>query len=268
MDETSLIFTCKGREKRTYTSAVHSKKHYLCTVNRIEINHLTIGYRHRKVAGDLTARLEGGCLTCLIGRNGLGKTTLLRTLAGFQPALSGEVNLVIGDQSYRLDTLSRARLSRLVSVVLTEKTDVSHITVSEMVGMGRMPYTGFWGRLSHADRFMVSEALRITGISSLADRDISTLSDGERQKVMIAKAQAQQTPIVLLDEPTAFLDYPSKVYMMKLLAKMAHEEGKIILLSTHDLDIVLRHADHILTLDNGLKTISKEELSAELGNLK
>jgi len=182
--------------------------------------------------------------------------------------LEGEVNIGVDDRSYRVDNLSRAHLSHLVSVVLTEKMDVSHVTAAEMVGMGRMPYTGFWGRLSHADRFMVSEALRITGISSLADRDISTLSDGERQKVMIAKAQAQQTPIVLLDEPTAFLDYPSKVYMMKLLAKMAHEEGKIILLSTHDLDIVLRHADHILTLDNGLKTISKEELSAELGNLK
>ena len=247
---------------------VQLKKHYLCIVNHIEIKHLTIGYRHHKVAKDLSARLESGYFTCLIGRNGLGKSTLLRTIAGFQPALEGEVNIGVDDRSYRVDNLSRAHLSHLVSVVLTEKMDVSHVTAAEMVGMGRMPYTGFWGRLSHADRFMVSEALRITGISSLADRDISTLSDGERQKVMIAKAQAQQTPIVLLDEPTAFLDYPSKVYMMKLLAKMAHEEGKIILLSTHDLDIVLRHADHILTLDNGLKTISKEELAAELGNLK
>ena len=268
MDETSLIFTCKGREKRTYTSTVHSKKHYLCTGNRIEINHLTIGYRHRKVAGDLTARLEGGCLTCLTGCNGLGKTTLLRTLAGFQPALSGEVNLVIGDQSYRLDTLSRARLSRLVSVVLTEKTDVSHITVSEMVGMGRMPYTGFWGRLADADRLVVAEALRDAGISSLAGRDIATLSDGERQKVMIAKAQAQQTPVVLLDEPTAFLDYPSKVHMMRLLAQMAHEGGKIVLLSTHDLDIALRHADRLLTMDDGLKPITKDALAASLTRLK
>ena len=241
MDETSLIFTCKGREKRTYTSTVHSKKHYLCTVNRIEINHLTIGYRHRKVAGDLTARLEGGCLTCLTGCNGLGKTTLLRTLAGFQPALSGEVNLVIGDQSYRLDTLSRARLSRLVSVVLTEKTDVSHITVSEMVGMGRMPYTGFWGRLADADRLVVAEALRDAGISSLAGRDIATLSDGERQKVM---------------------------HMMRLLAQMAHEGGKIVLLSTHDLDIALRHADRLLTMDDGLKPITKDALAASLTRLK
>ena len=237
-------------------------------MNRIEIKHLTIGYRHRKVAEDLSARLDGGCLTCLTGRNGLGKSTFLRTLAGFLPALEGEVNIVIGDQSYRLDTLSRAHLSRLVSVVLTEKTDVSHVTAAEMVGMGRMPYTGFGGRLSDADRLVVAEALRITGISSLAGRDISTLSDGERQKVTIAKAQAQQTPVVLLDEPTAFLDYPSKVHMMKLLAKLAHEEGKIVLLSTHDLDIVLRYADHILTLDNGLKTISKDELAAELNHLK
>ena len=268
MDETSLIFTCKGREKRTYTSAVHSKKHYLCTVNRIEINHLTIGYRHRKVAGDLTARLEGGCLMCLIGRNGLGKTTLLRTLAGFQPALSGEINLVIGEQSHRLDVLSRAHLSRLVSVVLTEKIDVTHITVNEMVGMGRMPYTGFWGRLADADRLVVAEALRDAGISSLAGRDFATLSDGERQKVMIAKAQAQQTPVVLLDEPTAFLDYPSKVHMMRLLAQMAHEGGKIVLLSTHDLDIALRHADRLLTMDDGLKPITKDALAASLTRLK
>ena len=178
------------------------------------------------------------------------------------------MNLVIGDQSYRLDTLSRARLSRLVSVVLTEKTDVSHITVSEMVGMGRMPYTGFWGRLADADRLVVAEALRDAGISSLAGRDIATLSDGERQKVMIAKAQAQQTPVVLLDEPTAFLDYPSKVHMMRLLAQMAHERGKIVLLSTHDLDIALRHADRLLTMDDGLKPITKDALAASLTRLK
>jgi achromobactin ABC superfamily ATP binding cassette transporter, ABC protein len=259
---------CKGREKRAYTSVVQPKKHYLCKVNRIEINHLTIGYRHREVASNLSACLKGGCLTCLIGRNGLGKTTLLRTLAGFQPALSGEINLVIGEQSHRLDVLSRAHLSRLVSVVLTEKIDVTHITVNEMVGMGRMPYTGFWGLQSEADRLVVSEALRAVGISSLAQRDVSTLSDGERQKVMIAKAQAQQTPVVLLDEPTAFLDYPSKVNMMKLLAEMAHEQEKIVLLSTHDLDIALRYADQLLTMDEGLKFMTKDALSAELDRLK
>lgn len=137
-----------------------------------------------------------------------------------------------------------------------------------MVGMGRMPYTGFWGLQSEADRLVVSEALRAVGISSLAQRDVSTLSDGERQKVMIAKAQAQQTPVVLLDEPTAFLDYPSKVNMMKLLAEMAHEQGKIVLLSTHDLDIALRYADQLLTMDEGLKFITKEALAAELDRLK
>lgn len=159
-------------------------------------------------------------------------------------------------------------MSRLVSVVLTEKTDVSHITVGEMVGMGRMPYTGFWGRLADADRLVVAEALRDAGVSSLAGRDIATLSDGERQKVMIAKAQAQQTPVVLLDEPTAFLDYPSKVHMMRLLAQMAHEGGKIVLLSTHDLDIALRHADRLLTMDDGLKPITKDALAASLTRLK
>ena len=246
---------------------VQPKKHYLCKVNRIEINHLTIGYRHREVASNLSACLKGGSLTCLIGRNGLGKTTLLRTLAGFQPALSGEINLVIGEQSHRLDVLSRAHLSRFVSVVLTEKIDVTHITVNEMVGMGRMPYTGFWGLQSEADGLVVSEALRAVGISSL-QRDVSTLSDGERQKVMIAKAQAQQTPVVLLDEPTAFLDYPSKVNMMKLLAEMAHVQGKIVLLSTHDLDIALRYADQLLTMDEGLKFMTKEALAAELDRLK
>ena len=115
---------------------------------------------------------------------------------------------------------------------------------------------------------MVSEALRAVGISSLAQRDVSTLSDGERQKVMIAKAQAQQTPVVLLDEPTAFLDYPSKVNMMKLLAEMAHEQGKIVLLSTHDLDIALRYADQLLTMDEGLKFITKEALADELDRLR
>ena len=247
---------------------VQLKKHYLCIVNHIEIEHLTIGYRHHKVAKDLSARLESGYLTCLIGCNGLGKSTLLRTIAGFQPALEGEVNIGVDDRSYCVDNLSRAHLSHLVSVVLTEKMDVSHVTAAEMVGMGRMPYTGFWGLQSEADRLVVSEALRAVGISSLAQRDVSTLSDGERQKVMIAKAQAQQTPVVLLDEPTAFLDYPSKVNMMKLLAEMAHEQGKIVLLSTHDLDIALRHADQLLTMDEGLKFMTKEALAAELDRLK
>ncbi|MBP7918606.1 MAG: ABC transporter ATP-binding protein, partial [Prevotella sp.] len=159
-------------------------------------------------------------------------------------------------------------LALLVSVVLTERPDVQQMTVAEVVGLGRMPYTGFFGTLSSADLEVVEEALTLVGISDFAPRMIDALSDGERQKVMIAKALAQQTPVVLLDEPTAFLDYPSKVEMMKLLRRLAAETGKAILLSTHDLPLALQLADRLLTIDQGLREMSKTELADYLKGME
>ncbi|MBM6992896.1 MAG: ABC transporter ATP-binding protein [Prevotella sp.] len=227
----------------------------------LTLSSLTIGYHGKPVAEHLNAEIYAGELTCLLGTNGKGKSTLLRTLSGLQPPLSGEVLLSLnGRPSTPVSSYSKHDLAQLISVVLTEQPDVKQITVTEMVGMGRMPYTGFFGTLSANDRRIMAASLTETGISDMSKRHFDTLSDGERQKVMIAKALAQQTPIILLDEPTAFLDYPSKVEMMKLLHRLANEKGKTILLSTHDLELALQHADQLLTMEQGLHYVQREEL--------
>ena len=218
----------------------------------VELNDLSIGYRSKQgvrvVAEGLTAQLQRGQLTCLLGENGIGKSTLLRTLAAFQPKLSGNIMI----EGRELESYSERELARTIGIVLTEKPDVQQMTVMELVEMGRAPYTGFWGRLNDEDRKACEEAIALIGIDPLKDRMVQTLSDGERQKVMIAKALAQQTPVIFLDEPTAFLDYPSKVDMLLLLSRISREAQKTIFLSTHDLELALQVADVIwLMVDGG-----------------
>ena len=211
----------------------------------ITLKNLVVGYpdgRHtRQLNHAANEEARDGMLTCLIGANGAGKSTLLRTIAGFQLPLEGTV-LLGGDDVRALSPRQRAER---MAVVLTDRPDVMCTTVWEMVATGRAPFTGFWGRLSGKDRNIVTRSLRLVGIEWMADRTVASLSDGERQKVMIAKALAQQTPVILLDEPTAFLDYPSRVEVMQLLLNIAHEEHKTVLLSTHDLDLALHTADRI-----------------------
>lgn len=229
----------------------------------IETHSLTTGYHVRGgkkiITRHLDARLSAGCLTCLMGPNGAGKSTLLRTLAGFQRPLSGEVS-IMGKPiaSYKPRDLAMA-----MSVVLTEKPMLENMDAETLIGLGRTPYTDIWGRLSQEDRQAVDRAIALIGIESLRHRPVQSLSDGERQKVMIAKALAQETPIVFLDEPTAFLDYPSKVEIMFLLYSLAHNLGKTIFMSTHDLDIALQLADTIWLIDKklGVTTGSRTELS-------
>ena len=217
--------------------------------NSVELNDLSIGYRSKQgvrvVAEGLTAQLQRGQLTCLLGENGIGKSTLLRTLAAFQPKLEGSVSI----EGRELDDYSERKLARTIGIVLTEKPDVQQMTVMELVEMGRAPYTGFWGGYSAEDLRIVDEAIRMVGIERLADRMMHTLSDGERQKVMIAKALAQETPVIYLDEPTAFLDFPSKVEVMQLLRRLAVEMQKTIFLSTHDLELALQIADTIWLME-------------------
>ena len=209
----------------------------------VQLRQLSIGYKQKHqqklVAQGIDATIAEGQLTCLLSANGIGKSTLLRTLAAFQPPLQGEILL----DGKPLGHYSDSQLSRRVGVVLTEKPHIRNMSVSELVGLGRAPYTGFWGRLNHEDRTIVNESLSQVGIQSLAHRMVDTLSDGERQKVMIAKALAQQTPIIYLDEPTAFLDFPSKVEMMQLLRRLAHQMQKTVFLSTHDFELALQVAD-------------------------
>ena len=199
------------------------------------------------VASDLNATAQPGTLTCLIGHNGTGKSTLLRTIARLQPSIDGSV--LIGDND--ISTLKPTHLSRMLSIVLTSRPDVRNMTVEELVALGRAPYTGFWGRLSADDRRIVRHSIESVGITAMAERRVCTLSDGEMQKVMIAKSLAQQTPVILLDEPTAFLDFPGKIDLMLLLQRLAHEERKTILLSTHDLETALQTADRLWLLADG-----------------
>ena len=234
----------------------------------IELKDLTIGYAQKNntkvVASGINATLHSGRLTCLIGANGIGKSTLLRTLSAFQPPLSGEI-FIDNESPIPLSTLSDKQLSRLIGVVLTEKPDVQNMTVFELVGLGRSPYTGFWGRLNEDDKEVVKESLRLVGIESLQDRLIQTLSDGERQKTMIAKALAQQTPVIYLDEPTAFLDYPSKVEMLTLLRHLARETGKTIFLSTHDMELALQIADELWLMTAGTPSSDTAESPSNNG---
>lgn len=226
----------------------------------IRLHNVSTGYGRRVVASGLNACLHQGEMVCLLGANGAGKSTLLRTIGGFQPALAGEVSI----DGKPTDRLGPDCLNRLLSVVLTERIDVAGLTVCDLVGMGRAPYTGFWGTLQADDRRIVDESMRLAGVAELADRQVQSLSDGERQKAVIAKALAQQTPAILLDEPTAFLDYPSKVGTLRLLSRLAHDMQKIVLLSTHDVEMALQLGDKLWLMDcQGLSIGSPRQLAAD-----
>jgi len=206
---------------------------------------LSIGYRHGRdvipVAERLNFELNAGELVCLIGANGIGKSTLMRTLAGMQPTLRGTI--CIGDRS--IQSFSTVEFARQVSIVLTERLDVGLLTGRELIALGRHPYTDWLGRLTTNDHDTINRAIAAVGASALADRPFSELSDGERQKILIGRALAQSTPIMMLDEPTAFLDVPRRAEIIYMLRALAHTTQRAILLSTHDLDLALRTADRL-----------------------
>ncbi len=228
------------------------------------LHDLSIGYGNTTIVANINATLHEGELCSLVGANGAGKSTLLRTMAAFQPALSGTMTL--GDLD--VVTCSPLSLSKHIGVVLTERVDSMGITVRDIVEMGRSPYTNYWGHLTEEDMRIVDESMGLVGIESLAGRQASTLSDGERQKTMIAKALAQETPVILLDEPTAFLDFPSKVETMLLLRRLCREMGKSVLLSTHDLDLALQVSDSLWLLSgDGRLVVDTPEALGQSGTL-
>lgn len=210
----------------------------------LEIEALAVGYHRRAVASGLNARLDRGTLCALLAANGTGKSTLLRTLCGLQPALGGTIRI----DGRCLEDSPPTALARTVAVVLARPRAGGALTVGEVVALGRLPHTGPFRRPSDADRTAVSQALEAVGIAHLADRRVGTLSDGERQKAFIAKALAQEAPVLLLDEPTAFLDYPSKIALFRLLAHLAHDGCRAILVSTHDVETALHLSDRLWLL--------------------
>lgn len=220
----------------------------------IKCENIAIGYGTRVIQHDMSFELHDGELVALLGANGCGKSTLLRTLAGLQPLLSGSYSLSANSQSIfnsqsivNGQSLNR-QSSRLIALVLTERLSVESATVRDVVAMGRYPYTSFLGTLTAADHRIVNEAMEQVGVADLADSFYNDHSDGEKQRILIAKALAQQTPVILLDEPTAHLDLPSRIKTLKLLHDIAHTQNKTILISTHELDLALRTADRVLLM--------------------
>jgi iron complex transport system ATP-binding protein len=206
---------------------------------------LAAGYGRTTLLGPLDLSLPAGRLVCLIGANGAGKSTLIRTLCGMQPALAGEVCI----DGTPLAALSPAERARSLSVVLTERVQVTLMTGYELASLGRYPHLGWSGRLGAHDHAAVRAALTQAGAGALADRLVSELSDGERQKLMIARALAQEPRLLVLDEATAFLDLPRRIETMQLLLDLARRQQIAVLLSTHDLELALRYADTLWLID-------------------
>lgn len=209
---------------------------------------LAVGYRNGKneitIISGLNLTLNYGELVCLLGANGIGKSTLLRTLSGVQQPLSGDVSI----NGKKLSSYSQRERSKLISIVYTDRTLAGALTVSELVSLGRHPYTGFFGHLDSTDRKIIEHSLDAVGMTAKANCYVGTLSDGERQKAMIARALAQETPIIILDEPTAFLDVASRIETMNNLHLLAQEEHKAILLSSHDINQSLAIANRLWLL--------------------
>jgi iron complex transport system ATP-binding protein len=204
------------------------------------------------VQTDLTFSLQQGEMVCMLGPNGCGKSTLLRTLAGLQPAIEGEFR--IQNSEFRIQHSDvRTQKSKEVALVLTERLSMDNTTVHDVVAMGRYPYTSFLGGLTDEDERIIAESLEKVGFqnSEVAKTFFNAHSDGEKQRILIAKALAQQTPIILLDEPTAHLDLPHRILVLRLLRQLAHEQGKTVLISTHELDLALALSDRILLMTPG-----------------
>ncbi|MDR1154826.1 MAG: ABC transporter ATP-binding protein [Bacteroidales bacterium] len=223
----------------------------------LSLSNLSVGYRRRAILNHLNLSATECELVALIGRNGVGKSTLIRTIARLQPAISGEV-IVAGKP---LGQYARGELAGLLSIVSTEPVGVSHLTVRQLVSFGRFPHTNWIGKLTAEDIVPVEEAMQLVGITMLADKNIYEISDGERQRAMIARTLAQDTRLILLDEPTAFLDMPNKYGVIHLLHRLTRTKRKTILFSTHDLDIAMQEADKLwLMIDDTLYEGAPEDL--------
>ena len=228
----------------------------------ITLQQLTLGFNSRILLNNCNATFEQGSLTALVGRNGAGKSTLLRVLAALDNPQAGDVII----NNTPISSLNAEQRARLISFVSTQRVRVSNLKCKDVVAIGRTPYTNWMGSLQEQDKQCVAHALEAVGMTAFADRPIDTLSDGECQRIMIARALAQQTPIILLDEPTAFLDIPNRFEICRLLATLAHTENKTIIFSTHDIDAAMPVCDNVAILDNCALNIKPIDSAKELLN--
>lgn len=220
------------------------------------LENLSTGYAEprgrRTVSSELNLGIASGEVVMLMGPNGSGKSTLMHTIAGLLPPLSGQVKIL----GRSLARLGRKEVAQALSLVLTERVEGGNMTVWDVVALGRYPYTNFFGKLQREDEKMVSEAIEQSHLKGMEQRLIAELSDGERQRVMVARALAQDTPLILLDEPTAHLDLPSRLDLVLMLRRLAHELGKSMLVSTHELDLALSWGDRLWLMDREGKVVS------------
>ena len=212
----------------------------------IQLKELTLGYGQRVLLDKVFAQISGGQLIALLGRNGTGKSTLLRAIMGLEKMQTGEIIL----QGENITSLKPERLAQNISFVTTDKVRIANLRCEDVVALGRAPYTNWIGQLQTEDKERVAEAMRLVGMTDYAEKTMDKMSDGECQRIMIARALAQNTPVILLDEPTAFLDLPNRYELCLLLKRLAQEEAKCIIFSTHDLDIALSLCDFIMLIDN------------------
>jgi iron complex transport system ATP-binding protein len=234
----------------------------------LKIQDLYVGYEQHAnpeegiVYGPLNTQIPTPEMIGIIGRNGIGKSTLLRTLTGIQRAISGTIFI----RGQEISKISRSDRARLISYVSTEAVNVQNLRVMELVSMGRFPYTNWFGKLTRVDHDIIDDSIEQTGINQLLEKPVYQLSDGERQKVMIARALAQDTPVIILDEPTAFLDLPARHETIRLLNNLSRNKNKLIIFSTHDLSIAMDEVDKLwLMTDEGLMEGAPEDLLINQG---
>lgn len=236
----------------------------------LQLNNLTVGYDSSKtVLEKINFSFKAGNLIGLVAKNGAGKSTLIKTICGSIPALEGSILI----DNHDIKTINKNQLSKKIALVLTEKPKLSGFTVYELVSLGRHPHSGFFGKLNSNDKKIIANSINLCGIMELENKYCDELSDGEFQKVMLARAIAQDTPVLFLDEPTAFLDFPSKLNMMKLLKNLSESQNKCIIIASHDLDLLLDNSNQILVLKDKTNhilinsaTIDLQQLTKELIN--
>ncbi|MEC3964481.1 ABC transporter ATP-binding protein [Flagellimonas halotolerans] len=213
--------------------------------NILSVKNLTVGYESKIVAERINFELETGMLCGIVGINGIGKSTLLRTLGGFQPKLDGNIKL----KGKNLEKYTSSTLSKELSVVLTEQPASKNLTVQELIALGRQPYTNWLGTLTEDDKHRIKDSLDTFLLKELKHRKCHEISDGQLQRVLVARAMAQDTTLILLDEPTTHLDLYHKVQILKMLQELAHEKQKTILFTTHEIELAIQLCDRILILD-------------------
>lgn len=227
----------------------------------LSTQNLTVGYKDKGVLSSLNLSLKQGKLTCLLGPNGSGKSTLIRTITAIQKVLQGNVEL----EGKEITSISSKELAKKISLVLTDRVTPGNLTGYGLVSLGRFPYTSWMGSLSNSDKELIHWAMEVTGTLQFADRHIGELSDGEKQKIMIARALVQDTNIIILDEPTAHLDSPNRIEIFHLLQNLSSETNKTILISTHEIDMAIEHSDDMWLVmpDKTIQTGLPEDLILE-----